>query len=194
MVHVEPVRHLEEHAVAVLLARPPATASPRRRIRSASLELRRMRRLVVEPARDMPRRKRNSQASVPWRVARSAGPPPNSGASSAASFGRRAPRPRLLDPLDRAALHEQPLHRVERRQRVVPRLQRADLGGDAEQLADEILEMRRDIDQQVGFGFARRARPGRARAAISRSCKAASSAAARCATKARSSRISPSRS
>ena len=60
----------------------------------------------------------------------------------------------LLDLLDRAALHEQPLDRIERRQLVVPRLQRPHLGGDAEQLADEILEMRREIDQQVGFSLA----------------------------------------
>ena len=58
---------------------------------------------------------------------------------------------RFLDPLDGAALHEQALDRIERRQRVMPRLQRPHLGRDAEQLAEKILEMRRQIDQQIEF-------------------------------------------
>ena len=59
---------------------------------------------------------------------------------------------RFLDPLDGAALHEQPLDRIERRQLVVARLQCPNLGADPEQLAEEILDMGRQIDEQVGFG------------------------------------------
>jgi hypothetical protein len=36
----------------------------------------------------------------------------------------------------------------------VPRLQRADLAGDAEEVADEIFEMRRQIDEEIGFVLA----------------------------------------
>ena len=60
----------------------------------------------------------------------------------------------LLDLLDGAALHEQALYRIERRQFVVPGLQFADFGGDAEQLADEVFDMRGEIDQQIGFRLA----------------------------------------
>ena len=55
----------------------------------------------------------------------------------------------FLDLLDRAALDEQPLHRIKRRQRVVLRLQRADFRFDPEQAPDEILDMRCEIDEQV---------------------------------------------
>ena len=57
----------------------------------------------------------------------------------------------FFDALDGAPLHEQPLDRVERRQFVMVRLQCPYLGCDPEQLADEIFEMGREIDQQVGF-------------------------------------------
>ena len=60
----------------------------------------------------------------------------------------------LLHFLDRAALHEKPLHRIERREPLVPRLQRADLAGDAEEVADKIFEMRRQIDEKIGFVLA----------------------------------------
>src|ERR1051325_10618043 len=36
----------------------------------------------------------------------------------------------------------------------MPRLQGPYLGGDAEQLAEEILEMRREIDQEIALGLA----------------------------------------
>jgi hypothetical protein len=48
----------------------------------------------------------------------------------------------------RLALDEEPLHRVQRRQRVMRRFERADLGGDAEERCQEILEMRGDGNQQ----------------------------------------------
>ena len=60
----------------------------------------------------------------------------------------------FLDLLDRAALHEQALDRIERRQLVVAGLQVADFGRDAEQLADEVLDCRGEIDQQIGFRLA----------------------------------------
>src|SRR5262249_866349 len=54
-----------------------------------------------------------------------------------------------------AALHEQPLGAVERRQPAVPGLQRGKLGGDAEQLADEVVEHGRELDDQLGLRLAR---------------------------------------
>ena len=65
-----------------------------------------------------------------------------------------------LDLVQGPALHEQALHRIQRRERVVPALRCAQLGFDAEELADEGIEIRRQLDQQLGFGFWR----GRARA------------------------------
>ena len=56
---------------------------------------------------------------------------------------------RLLDAFDRTALHKEALDRIERRQFVMPRLQYPDLGGDAEQFAEKILDMRGQIDEQV---------------------------------------------
>ncbi len=60
----------------------------------------------------------------------------------------------------RLALHEQPLDAEDRRELVVPFGQRARLGLDAEQLRHEVLELRRQRDQQFGFGL-RRERLGR---------------------------------
>ncbi len=56
-------------------------------------------------------------------------------------------------PLDGTALHEEPLDGVERSQLVMPRLQRSDLRRDGEEIADEILKMRREIDDELGLGF-----------------------------------------
>ena len=53
----------------------------------------------------------------------------------------------------------------------MPRLQRADLIGDAEEFAEEILEMGREIDQEIGLVLAWRASAGSRRAVTSRSCK-----------------------
>jgi len=63
-------------------------------------------------------------------------------------------RIRLLDFLDGAALHKEALDRIKRRQLLVARLQGAHLAGDPEQLAEEILDIWRQIDEQVAFGLA----------------------------------------
>jgi len=49
------------------------------------------------------------------------------------------------------ALHEEPLDGIERRELVVALRQRARLGLDAEEPRDEILDVRRQRDQEVGF-------------------------------------------
>ena len=142
MMHVEPVRHFEQHAAPVLApalgrqCRPGGVALSR-------CQRRRIPSLILEPVRDafgiapLPRLRR-------WR---------------AQQIVELAREPRsvdrdgvgLLDSLGGAALHEQPLDRIERRQLVMTRLQLPDLGRDAEQLADKIFEMRSEIDQQVRF-------------------------------------------
>ena len=61
----------------------------------------------------------------------------------------------------RLALDEQALDRVERRKLVVARLERAHLGFDAEQRRDEILEVRRERDQQLRLVLARSSASGR---------------------------------
>ena len=58
------------------------------------------------------------------------------------------------DALDRPALHEQALATIERRQRMVARGEVRDRVGDAEQRADEVVEMRRQVDQQLGMVLA----------------------------------------
>ena len=58
----------------------------------------------------------------------------------------------FLHSLDRTALNEEPLYRIERRQLVMTRLQCPHIGRDAEQPAKEILDMRRQIDNEVRFG------------------------------------------
>ena len=79
-------------------------------------------------------------------------PPPIS-ASSSPREGRAVDcrGVRFLDAFDRASLHKQALDRIERRQIVMARLQRPHLRRDAEQLAEEILDMRRQLDQQIQF-------------------------------------------
>ncbi len=144
MLHVEPLRHLEQHAAAVLFPALGRQSGP------GGVALRQVERggvagFVVEPARDMP-----GIAPLPRRDAI------DGAAAQRVQLlreGRAVDRRRvcLLDALDRAALHEQPLDRIERRQRVVARLQRANLGSDAEQRAEEILDMRRQFDQQLRF-------------------------------------------
>ena len=56
---------------------------------------------------------------------------------------RRLPRQRFL-------LDELPLHRIERRQVMVPRLEIMQRFMDTEQLPDEIFEMRRHLNDQLG--------------------------------------------
>ncbi len=60
----------------------------------------------------------------------------------------------LLDILDRAALDEQPLHRIKRRQRIVARLQLANFGLNTKQPAEKILDVGSKVDEEVGFGLA----------------------------------------
>ncbi len=55
----------------------------------------------------------------------------------------------------RLALDEKALDGVERRQLVVPRLERAHVGLDPEQRRDEVLEVRAQRDQQLGLRLAR---------------------------------------
>ena len=57
----------------------------------------------------------------------------------------------FLQPFGSAPLHKQPFHRIKQRQLVMTRLQRPYIRLDAKQRADEILEVRREIDQEVGF-------------------------------------------
>jgi hypothetical protein len=56
--------------------------------------------------------------------------------------------------VDRLALDELAANGEQRRQLVVAGFERAHVGADAEQLRDEILDMRRDGDQQLGFCLA----------------------------------------
>ena len=57
-----------------------------------------------------------------------------------------------LDPVHGTALHEQPLHAVQRSQLVMACRQCSNFGANAEQLGDEVLQMRRGCDQQIGMG------------------------------------------
>ncbi len=61
----------------------------------------------------------------------------------------------------RLALDELALDRVERRQLVVLRLQRPHVGLDAEERAQEVLEMRPERDQEFGLLLAREVRRAR---------------------------------
>ena len=70
-----------------------------------------------------------------------------------------------LGAFERAALHEIALYRVERRQFGMTRLQGLDLGRDAKQATDEIVEMRGQIDQQLAFVLVRK-RVGRGAAGL----------------------------
>ena len=97
---------------------------------------------------------------------------------------RAVDRARLFlgDSADGFFLNEFALQRVQRFERVVPRLQRAHLGRDPEQLADEILDMRRQIDQSDRRSAC--AASVCSRASIQRACSAAS-VACRCSRKSR---------
>ena len=55
-------------------------------------------------------------------------------------------------------MHEPALQRVDGRQAVVLGLERAQIGGNPEQLADEILDVRRQFDNEIGLLFARQTR------------------------------------
>ena len=72
-------------------------------------------------------------------------------------YGQAVDRAGLLlgDSADGLLLHEPALQRVDRRQAVVLGLERAQVGGYPEQLADEILDVRRQFDNEIGLLFAR---------------------------------------
>ena len=76
-------------------------------------------------------------------------------ASSSAATRKSVDRARLFfrEARERLALHEFPFHRVERRQSGMFALQPRKIVLDAEQLADEILEIRRQFDDQLGARF-----------------------------------------
>ncbi len=153
VVHVEAVRHPEQETALV-----PGLAFRRQRrpggVVARRLQWQRVRRLVREPARD------------PFGIAQF----PGEDARAGLEIAGRATDQRveflaqpvaieldglgLLDLLDGAALHEQALRRIERRQPVVARLERPHLAGNAEEVAEEVLEMRREIDQQLAFALA----------------------------------------
>ena len=143
VMHVEPMRYLEQHPAAVLA---PAFG---RQCRPGGIALRRVERgfvggFVLEPIRDMPgvapfpgrSRFTSRRADQSIQLVRELGPVDRHGVG-------------FLDPLDGAPLNKQALDRIKWRQRVLTRLQGAHLGFDAEQPADEIFEMGREIDQEV---------------------------------------------
>ena len=143
MMRVELVRHLEQHAALVPVAGLPGSASPRRHSGRRG------------------RAPRHCSASAfsqrsTWSAKRSSvSSPPIAARARARSAGAVECR-RLLRAVSswpRGAARTA-ASRVERRQLLVARLQRAHLGGDAEQLADEVLEMGRELDDQVGFRLA----------------------------------------
>ncbi len=139
MFHVEPMRHFEQHALAV----PRAPVGRQRRpgrVSRRDLERLLVGILLIHPNRDMPR-----EGFLGQRLAE----PLFEIASRRVGVDRR--RLLLRHAFHGAALHEQTLYGVKRRQCLMPRLQRARLFADAEQLGDEILEMRRQVDQQFGF-------------------------------------------
>ncbi len=136
---IDLVRHLEEHAGFV--RRPPRRrerrpgAVARRKIESGGTL-----RLPLHPARDVA-----GIALLGQRLAHE---------RRKLRRQRRTVEDRRLlrrDTLHRAALHEEALHGVERRQIAVPSLQRPHFRSDAEETGDEILEMRGQIDQELGM-------------------------------------------
>ena len=143
--HVEPLRHLEQHAAPMLFAAIRRQGGP------GGVALRRFQRrgiagFVGEPCRDLP-----GIAPLPFGdsyvgIGRNAGQPVEF-ASETRSVECRGLG--FLDPPDRAALHEQAFDRIERRQRVMARLQRLHLVRDPEQIAEEILDVRRQFDEQI---------------------------------------------
>ena len=173
-------RLLEQHAVRGAARGRRRCAAPRRRSVSARSSSRGVRRLVREPAIDVPgegelvergrRRARRARVRAPR---------------------RRAPAAvRGLDARGGAALHELALDRVERRELVVPAGEGEDLVGDAEELGEEALEMRREIEEQRRLVLrVQRLGVGATRARAAR--RARSSAVSRNPTKWPSSRTRP---
>ncbi len=138
MRHFEFVRHLEEHA-ATMLRLPLRRQRRPRRVARGEVERRPMLGLRHRPARDMRGVIELGQSLAHQSLELA---PERGTIERRGFFGRHA--------LDGATLHEEALHLIERRQRMMTRLERAHLGLDAEEVADEILEMQREIDQQLG--------------------------------------------
>ena len=137
MRHLELVRHLEEHAAA--MSRLPLRRERRPGcIARGEVERRPMLGLRRHPARDM-RGVIGLGQSLAHQSLELA--PERGTIERRGFFGRHA--------LDGATLHEEALHLIERRQRMMTRLERAHLSLDPEEIADEILEMRREVDQQL---------------------------------------------
>ena len=152
MLHVEPMRHLEEETFAVLVLSRRRQGCPGG-IFDCRAQGRRVGRLVVEPPGN-----HFGKAPLPGehpcpRVRNLAG--------AEMRFQRLAQRVAIerggsvfLYFLDRAALYEEALYRVKRRKLVVSRLQIADFSVDAEQRSEKIFEVRREIDDEIGLSFA----------------------------------------
>ena len=143
MIGIDLVRHLEEHARLV-----PFLALGRERrpggVARGEIERCGICFFIAEPAIDRGGKTLLGQRRADQIFERTA---------QLVAVDRRRLRGR--NALHRAALHEEALHRIERRKRVVPRLQRADFRPDAEEVGQKILEMRRQIDQQVGLVLGR---------------------------------------
>ena len=146
-------RRAEQHAAPVRGAACRRVRRPRR-VAQREVEVGGVRRLVGLPAGDGLRERELGVASGQRRA----------DARAELARQRRAVERRggvRLVRVHRLALDEQALDREQRRELVMRRLQRAHLGLDAEQLREEVLEVRRDGEQQVGLGLRRRAPSGR---------------------------------
>ena len=133
--------HLEQHAAAVLLLSGRCGCGPGG-VSRGQVELGGVQGFVLLPFGDMPSEGQFAERFLEQRgklflccVAIDGG----------SVFG--------LDLVHGAPLHEQPLDRINRRELVVMTGERVKFGFDAEQLSNEILDVRCKRDQQLGFGF-----------------------------------------
>ena len=130
------LRPLEQHAGANVLAAGLRMQRPGR-VTQREIELGRVRGLVGEPARDVRREGELVEASAEM-------------AAQLALERAAVERLRILrrDARRRPSLHELALDLMERRQLVVAVRQRRHFVHDAEELSDEPLEVRRDVEDQ----------------------------------------------
>jgi hypothetical protein len=147
LVQVELARRTKQHAAAV---RGPACCRMRcpGRVALRDIDPLGIGGFVLQPLRDRPRKRELERLDAFSRADRSV----DCGTQRGAVERRRDIG---LVGIHRLALHELSLDGVERRQRVVLRLERLDVGDDAEQAGEKVLDVRRDVDQQRGF-FLRR--------------------------------------
>ncbi len=143
MLRVDLVRNLEQHAVPVELAALRGVHGPGG-IAGGEIERRGVLHLVLHPALDGLGKAQLGELAADQRLERG---------GERRAVERRSLLGTVL--LRRAPLHEQPFHRVERVKRLMTGDERAQFGGDTEQLAEEVLELRRELDDQVGFRLAR---------------------------------------